>query len=413
MQPKVYSADEHRILPSNIDKHAYYIIRKLNEAGFKAYLVGGGVRDLLLNRRPKDFDISTDAKPEEIKVIFRNCILIGRRFRLAHVRFGKKILEVSTFRAGDSETCELIIQDNIWGSPEEDVLRRDFTINGLFYDPEEEILIDYVGGFSDIEKKMLRSIGVAEIRFKQDPVRMIRLLKFLARFDLSADAEALDALNKCKEEITKSSPARILEELLRMLESGASEAFFRNLTEHGILHHLMPFMAKELENEKSSIYHFLAEADNELSKRSRHSIERPVLLCCLLFPILHEKVCLQTEKEKKPPHLGMIAEKSAMLIDQTFKPFFLLPRRMKAAMISIMTNQYRLTPLDERKRKKREPRDMFFALALRLFKIRTSIEPDYLKVYTDWTENIFKAHQPCQRIRKPKRQRRRKKRPNT
>lgn len=408
MQPKVYSADEHQISPAKIDKHVYYIIRKLNEAGFKAYLVGGGVRDLLLNHRPKDFDISTDAKPEEVKAIFRNCILIGRRFRLAHVRFGKKILEVSTFRAGDPETSELIVQDNIWGSPEEDVLRRDFTINGLFYDPEEETLIDYVGGFSDIGKKVLRSIGVAEVRFKQDPVRMIRLLKFLARFDLSADAEALDALNRCKKEITKSSPARILEELLRMLESGASEAFFRNLTQYGILHHLMPPVAKELEDENSSIYLYLAEADNEVSKGPNHVLERPVLLSCLLFPILHEKIKRKIEKEESPPHLGTIAEASAMLIDETFKPFFLLPRRIKAAMISIMTNQYRLTPLDERKRKRKAPRDMFFGLALRLFKVRSTLEPEYLKIYTDWTENIFKSHQAQQWDRKPKRRRRRK-----
>ena len=132
MQPKIYYFDEHKIAPDKIDIHACYVIEKLRSAGFTAYLVGGGVRDLLLNQRPKDFDISTSAKPEEIKSLFRNAILIGRRFRLAHIRFGRKIIEVSTFRSGATEEAGLIVRDNEWGNEEEDVLRRDFTINGLF-----------------------------------------------------------------------------------------------------------------------------------------------------------------------------------------------------------------------------------------------------------------------------------------
>ena len=184
MQPKIYSIDEHRLPHEKIDDQAYYVIMKLRNNGHKAYLVGGGVRDLLINVRPKDFDISTSATPEEVKKCFRNCILIGRRFRLAHVRFGKKIIEVATFRAGETENIDLIVRDNIWGTEEEDVLRRDFTINGLFYDPENHTIIDYVNGYEDIEKKIIRTIGNPSVRFKQDPVRMIRLLKFYARFGL-------------------------------------------------------------------------------------------------------------------------------------------------------------------------------------------------------------------------------------
>ena len=154
MQPKSYSLEEHKIELDKVDHHALYVLEKLRAAGYQAYLVGGSVRDLLLGVKPKDFDISTSAKPEEIKKLFRNCLLIGRRFRLAHIRFGRKVLEVSTFRAGDIENEELIIRDNIWGSEEEDVIRRDFTINGLFYDSANQTVIDYVKGFPDAKKKV-------------------------------------------------------------------------------------------------------------------------------------------------------------------------------------------------------------------------------------------------------------------
>ena len=152
MQQKTYSKDLHKLDIRQVDKEALYVLEKLTASGYEAYLVGGGVRDLLLNKKPKDYDISTSAEPEQIKKLFRNCILIGRRFRLAHIRFGKKIIEASTFRSGDPDNDALIVRDNDWGSSEEDVLRRDFTINGLFYDPAKETVIDYVGGFEDLEK---------------------------------------------------------------------------------------------------------------------------------------------------------------------------------------------------------------------------------------------------------------------
>ncbi|MEN9654702.1 MAG: poly(A) polymerase, partial [Chlamydiota bacterium] len=208
MQPKVYTPDQHGITLEHVDPNAAHVIETLRKAGHTAYLVGGGVRDLLLKQTPKDFDISTSAKPEEIRRLFRSAILIGRRFRLAHVRFGSDIIEVSTFRAGETETSELIVRDNVWGSEEEDVLRRDFTINGLFYDPTTQTVIDYVEGYPDIEKRVLRTIGHPEQRFRQDPVRMIRLIKFMARFDLAIDPPTLEALLSCKEHIVHSSSAR-------------------------------------------------------------------------------------------------------------------------------------------------------------------------------------------------------------
>ena len=167
-----------------IDPDADRVVRKLTRAGYKAYLVGGCVRDLLVNRTPKDFDVATSATPNEIKATFRNSRIIGRRFRLAHVFFGSKIIEVSTFRANprDEDDHDLLIRrDNVFGSETEDARRRDFTINGLFYDVEREEVIDHVGGLADLEAKLLHTIGDPDIRFQEDPVRMLRAIKFAAR----------------------------------------------------------------------------------------------------------------------------------------------------------------------------------------------------------------------------------------
>ena len=159
MSPKIYQSDQHTLDRNQCDPNSLKVIQTLQQAGHVAYLVGGSVRDLLLKSKPKDYDISTSARPEEIKSLFRSqCLLIGRRFRLAHIRFGRKVFEVSTFRAGDTDSAELIVRDNVWGTPEQDVLRRDFTINGLFYDPSTETIIDFVDGYADLRKNYLRTI---------------------------------------------------------------------------------------------------------------------------------------------------------------------------------------------------------------------------------------------------------------
>lgn len=407
MQPKIYPVDHHRIPPDKIDQHAFYVIQKLRHAGHKAYLVGGGVRDLLLNQQPKDFDVSTSAKPEEIRSIFRNAILIGRRFRLAHVRFGKKVIEVSTFRAGETGTAELIVRDNIWGTEEEDVLRRDFTINGLFYDPETQEVIDYVGGYPDLEKKVLRAIGEPEVRFSQDPVRMIRLLKFCARFNFEIEQPTFEALLNCKKEILKSSSPRVLEELLRMLESGSSKAFFHLLNEYGLLHPLLPELAHFLETRPDNqIFSILGEIDSETRKNPPKPLDRSLLLASLIFPLFDEY--LKSQSTKKPLHLGLIAQASHHVIDSIFNPFFKLPRRIRAIVGFLLTTQYRFIPLDGRPpRRTRPPRDPFFPMALHLLKLRAAIQPQLLPHYTFWTEASFSSHEaePTRR-RRPHRRRR-------
>lgn len=414
MEQKIIPVKIHKLPIDKVDSHAIYVVEKLKAAGFVAYLVGGSVRDLLLGRYPKDYDISTSASPEEIKQVFRNCILIGRRFRLAHIRFGKKVLEVSTFRSGNPETEELILRDNQWGYPEEDALRRDFTINALFYDPSTQEIIDYVNGFADIEKKYLRTIGQPFVRFKQDPVRMLRLLKFQARFGFEVDPDAHIALVECREDIVKSSPARVLEEMLRMLESGASKNFVQLLNHHGLMNYLMPELAHfvEKEEEGPEIYSYLEEIDTICSDPMAQKLERAVMLSALAYPPLQKKIKINYLDREHIPHLGQIQHLSRELVSDYFQEFFLLPRRLRFSIQNILLGQYRLTPLYKRKsKKKRIPRDSDFDLALKFLALRSCLEPGLKKLHEDW-QKIYLAQKSTEESEKdrPKRPRKRRKR---
>jgi poly(A) polymerase len=395
VQPKIYFVDQHGIDEHLIDSDVLTVLQRLRQAGHTAYLVGGSVRDLLLKRSPKDFDISTSAKPEEIKSLFhRNCILIGRRFRLAHIRFGHKIIEVSTFRSGENEG-DLIVHDNKWGTPEEDVIRRDFTLNGLFYDSATHSVIDYVDGWKDIHQGILRTIGKPIIRFKQDPVRMIRLLKFQARFGFSISEETKDALSRCQEEILKSSPARILEEILRMLESGAASKFFHLMTESGLLEHLFPCLTHFLEGKHGKeIYGFLAHADRINIARGKNPIDRAVLTSCLLFPILQKEIKAQYLDKELIPHIGEVMTVTNSLIRAfVTSSFSHFPRKLSSTVCAILTTQYRLTPPSgKRHPKSKLLKNKEFELSLRLLKIRSLVDNSLADVYRFWYELYHHEH---------------------
>lgn len=406
MTRKTYPFEEHGLERDKVDPDALYVLEKLRAHGHTAYLVGGGVRDLLLGKQPKDFDISTSAEPEEIKRLFRSCILIGRRFRLAHIRFKKKVLEVSTFRSGDTEKDELILRDNVWGTEEEDVLRRDFTINGLFYDSATQEVIDYVGGYPDLQKKVLRTIGQPFIRFRQDPVRMLRLLKFQARFGFDVDPPAHIALLECRGEIVKSSPARIQEELLRMLESGASESFFRLMTEHGFMHLMMPAFGEFMESPQGEeVFAYLKEVDTTFHDATRPPLSRPVLLACLVYPLMEKRIKTHYLDRERIPHLGEISQESRDEIDEVFSPFFQLSRRLKGSLTSILTSQYRITPIEKKKgRRIRVPHNPEFVESMEFFEVRCALEPALQTTWEEWNQ----AMQIPQEERPRRRRRRRK-----
>jgi len=253
VEPRIVPREEHPISRRDIDPDALKVLYRLRQYEYTAYLVGGSVRDLFLGRRPKDFDIGTSAHPYQVKKLFRNCWIIGRRFRLAHVKFGQKVIEVATFRrqvaageevvqdgvpAPDPTTPEgehLIHRDNTFGTPEEDAFRRDFTINALFYDIANFSIIDYVGGLDDLRAGLVRSIGDPDVRLKEDPVRMIRAIALAARLDFTIEPTLLESIRAHRQEIAKSSPPRLLEEYYKILRAGSSEKAFRGLAEVGLL----------------------------------------------------------------------------------------------------------------------------------------------------------------------------------
>ena len=234
---------------SAIDADADRVVRRLAKAGFKAYLVGGCVRDILVGRRPKDFDVATSATPNEIRNVFRNCRIIGRRFRLAHVFFGDKIIETATFRANPREEEEdagndlLIRRDNVFGEEDEDARRRDFTINGLFYDVEKEEVIDHVDGLVDLDARLVRTIGDPDVRFQEDPIRMLRAIKFAARLDFIIEPATHRALLSWRGEIRKAAPPRVVEEVYRLLRGGAAKRSMELLATTGVLPILSPHLS--------------------------------------------------------------------------------------------------------------------------------------------------------------------------
>src|SRR5690606_38516908 len=228
------------------------------EAGFGAYLVGGAVRDLLLGMHPKDFDVATDATPEQVKQLFRNCRLIGRRFRLAHVVYGREIIEVATFRAnsddgsGDREIEDgRLVRDNVYGTIEEDAVRRDFTCNALYYAIEDFSVRDYTGGFEDVLARRMRLIGDPETRYREDPVRMLRAVRLAAKLGFTIDPPTAEPIPRLAPLLAEASPARLFEEMLKLFLSGHAVASFEGLERHGLLPALMPETAAALRSNRS------------------------------------------------------------------------------------------------------------------------------------------------------------------
>jgi poly(A) polymerase len=246
----VYEADQHSIRRSDIDEDARKVVYRLQRAGFKAYIVGGGVRDILLGKTPKDFDISTDATPRQIKSLFRNCRIIGRRFKLAHVFFAHgKTLEVSTFRdtadvpeptESDGASAAPVANDNIYGTEETDALRRDLTINGLFLDVSTMQVIDYVEGMRDLHHGTIRIIGDPDVRFREDPVRMLRAVRHSARNGFRIESQCWDSIVRNAQLITQCSQVRVFDEIRKDVSSGCFLTILSLLGETGLLEHILP-----------------------------------------------------------------------------------------------------------------------------------------------------------------------------
>lgn len=347
------------IARDRVDPDAAKVVKRLTRHGHTAYLVGGGVRDLLLGKRPKDFDVATSARPHEVRALFRNCRVIGRRFRLAHVLFsGGKIIEVATFRRDprdddgasidtieedngtrlvpvkrvDNDTDLLIRHDNAFGEPHEDAIRRDFTINGLFYDLERDEVIDYVGGVADVRARVVRTIGDPAIRFREDPIRILRAVKFCGRLDLGIDPELYDAMIDQRASISRASPPRTFEEILRLLRGGASHRSFYLLWDTGLLAVLVPELAAYIDDVGDAadvVWKRLFVLDRFVNERRLPN--DTVLLSALLMSPAEEYM-----EGERDPALAF----DSFIEDMAMR--FTVPRRIRERMRVLLSVQRRL-----------------------------------------------------------------------
>ncbi len=299
--PRILPRSEHRVSRKLIDPDALKVLRRLNRFGHRAFLVGGGVRDLLLEKSPKDFDISTDAKPEEIRKIFRNCRIIGRRFKLIHVYFrGNKIIELATFRDAsdvpetieeddgevvDEEKPKMLAADNTYGDAQTDALRRDLTINGLFYDISSFSVIDYVGGIDDLNNKIIRIIGDPEVRIQEDPIRMIRALRHAARADFQIASETYDAILKLRHLIELCPHVRVFEEFVKDLRSGSITAIFEHFDRAGFINFLIPLLSRSLSDDRETVWKRLKGVLQGIDKLNNSGYEIPMSVAFLSLMI--------------------------------------------------------------------------------------------------------------------------------
>jgi poly(A) polymerase len=335
VEPTVIPRSEHSLSRRDVDSDALKVLYRLKQAGFVAYLVGGGVRDLLLGRRPKDFDVGTSAHPYQVKRLFRNCWVIGRRFRLVHVKFGEKVIEVATFRrhvpqadlieeprAAREEASHadegigarheltardlLIRRDNTFGTPEEDAFRRDFTINALFYDIATFSIIDYVGGLRDLRERVIRAIGDPDERFLEDPVRMLRAVAFAERLGFTLDPPVDEAIRRNRGEIARSSPARLIEEYYKILRTGASAPVFRTAASLGLLEAITPELQREAGSQE--VWQSLARLDAYRQRFAAmpDTFSNPVLLGSLLVPVGVPLDGGHAAREASAPRLGVL-----------------------------------------------------------------------------------------------------------
>jgi poly(A) polymerase len=337
--PVIVKREEHTISRSRIDEDALKVLNRLTRYNHTAYLVGGGVRDLLLDRTVKDYDIATSAHPQEIKNLFRNCRLIGRRFRLAHLLFrGGKVIEVSTFRkqTGFSDDVDLLIKsDNTFGTPEEDARRRDFTINGLFYSITDFSVIDYVDGLADLKRRLVRTIGDPNIRLREDPIRSLRAVRIAARLGFQIEAGTRAAMTAHREEIWKSAAPRIVDEFVRMLNQGAAAASFPLLAELGMIEGLLPGFAKAYAEPKTRVQIQRNLASLDAHQKPQGGLPAGLALAVLYHPLFSEAVAAAGPEADR----GAIA---AALLDADLERLK-FPRAQLEKAVLLLSGQQRLT----------------------------------------------------------------------
>lgn len=292
--------DQHNISRKNISPAAIKIIKQLEDAGFAAYLVGGGVRDLLLGNNPKDFDVATNAKPEEVKRIFRSARIVGRRFQIVHVRMGREVIEVTTFRGHHEESSSvrsedgMLLRDNVYGTLETDAMRRDFTVNALYYTLKDFSVIDYCKGMEDLKQRTLRIIGDPATRYKEDPVRILRALRFAAKLGFNLEAKTAKPIRELSGLLLNVSDARLFEEVLKLFLGGSATATFNLMREYDLLAHLLPGTDKALKAGDHIGANLIEQCMINTDKRIRSdkTVTPAFIYAALLWPALQHQFTL-------------------------------------------------------------------------------------------------------------------------
>lgn len=384
--PRIIPRSEHSLSRKDVWPEALKVIRRLSKFGYTAYLVGGGVRDLLLGRRPKDFDVATDATPEEVRKLFNNSRIIGRRFRLVHVYFkGGRIVEVSTFRRAPEPHEMESVEDprminNFYGSPHQDVMRRDFTINALFYNPSDFAVIDYVGGWDDLRRRVIRSIGDPRVRFAEDPVRMTRAIEFASRLGFSLYPQVAEAIREEGWRISQASPERLKEEVLGILLSGASGRSVKLMAELGLLYHLFPHASETILPHLQEVVTLLVKADGSLNRDTPYAPAQ--FLSLLLLPRI---------KAAKPfgarVTLGEVLEE-VFMVTQSLREDLPLPVHLLHTIRELLLGLWRVARGPRSRGAKRFRGGDYFKATLDLFKVDALAFRDDRPLLEPWLEEV-------------------------
>ena len=342
-EPVIVRADAHPVRRVQVSYAARTVTRRLQDAGFKAFVVGGAVRDLMLGLTPKDFDIATDATPEAVKPLFRRAFIIGRRFRLVHVHVGNEVIEVSTFRApqkADEATDEhgRLISDNVYGTQAEDAARRDFTINALYFDPTTEEVWDYVGGVADVRARRLRLIGPPVTRFREDPVRMLRAVRLATKVGVTIDKRTAEPIPKLAPLMANVPPARLFDEMQKLLLSGHAAETLKSLRAHGLSHGLLPLLDMILEQPMGQKFIHVALAHTDRRVREEMGVSPAFLFATLLW---HEVLAQWTAaKGKGGKPLPALFDAMDRVLEQQAERIA-IPRRFEATIKEIWSLQPR------------------------------------------------------------------------
>ncbi|HHQ6557854.1 TPA: polynucleotide adenylyltransferase PcnB [Serratia fonticola] len=396
----VIPRDQHAISRKDISENALKVLYRLNKSGYEAYLVGGGVRDLLLGKKPKDFDITTNATPEQVRKLFRNCRLVGRRFRLAHVMFGPEIIEVATFRGHHEQSQEsdknssqqaqngMLLRDNIFGTIEDDAQRRDFTINSLYYGVADFALRDYVGGLRDLQQGVIRLIGDPETRYREDPVRMLRAVRFAAKLDMTISEETAEPIPRLASLLHEIPPARLFEEALKLLQTGYGYQTYLKLCEYQLFQPLFPLIARNFTPNHDTpmeriLEQVLKNTDHRLQNDKR--VNPAFLFAAMLwYPLLEHAQKLA--QESGLAYYDAFALAMNDVLDEECRSLA-IPKRITTLVRDIWQLQLRLSRRQGKRAHKLMEHPKFRA-AYDLLALRAEVEnnPEMLRLAEWWDE---------------------------